>query len=51
MDTKEQEKKIKPDFLFPTVVVSVNFPDCTKVNEGLIKLARKMQEQEKTDEY
>ena len=47
MDTdKRQEKKIKPDFLFPTVVVPVNFPDCAKVNEGLIKLARKMQEQD-----
>ena len=46
MDTKEQEKKIKPDIVFPTIVVSVNFPDCAKVNEGLIKLARKMQEQD-----
>ena len=46
MDTERQEKKIKPDILFPTIVVSVKFSDCTKVNEGLIKLARKMQEQD-----
>lgn len=46
MDTKKQETKIKPDILFPTLVVCVKFPDCAKVNEGLIKLARRLQEQD-----
>ena len=46
MDTKKQETKIKPDILFPTIVVSVKFSDCIKVNEGLIKLARRLQEQD-----
>ena len=46
MDTNKKETKIKPDILFPTITVSVKFSDCTKVNEGLIKLARKMQEQD-----
>ena len=40
------DKKIKPDFLFPTFVVCVKFPDCSKINEGLMKLARKLQEQD-----
>ena len=39
-------EKIKPNFLFPTPVVCVKFPDCTKINEGLMKLARKLQEQD-----
>ena len=40
------DKKIKPDFLFPTFIVCVKFPDCAKINEGLMKLARKLQEQD-----
>ena len=39
-------EKIKPEFLFPTFVVCVKFPDCAKINEGLMKLARKLQEQD-----
>ena len=41
-----EKQKIIPDILFPTPVISIKFPDCGKVNEGLIKLARQMQEQD-----